>query len=74
MTDTMMREPTPAEIASFEKAAKNIAKLGRKGFWIYLANDNLNLMVGPSHDQELISRPERIRSTVVIPRASGGDW
>lgn len=69
-----MREPTPQEIASFKKGAEALAKLGKKGFWIYLAEDSLHLMVCPSHDLQCRPKQDGIRATVRIPQAGGGDW
>jgi len=70
------REPTPAEIAKFRKAAKALAELGKAGLYIYLAEDNLHLMTGPSHDPggKNSMRQDRIRATARIPLAGGGDW
>lgn len=67
-------EPTPRERASFVRHAKALAKLGRKGLHIYLAMDSLHLMSGPSHDEKLRPRQDRVRESVTIPRAGGGDW
>jgi len=69
-----MREPTPQEIASFKKAAGALAKLGKKGFWIYLAMDTLHLLVEPSHDIRGVQHQENVRASVTIPQAGGGDW
>lgn len=74
MAQTIMREPTDSEIAAFERAARSLAKLGKAGFWIYLANDSLHLMVGPSHDDHQVQQQDRVRATVTIPQSGGGDW
>lgn len=71
---TTLREPTPAERRAFLKAARMLAELGRAGLHIYLANDSLNLMAGPSHEGLGIPQPDRVRETVTIPMAGGGDW
>lgn len=74
------REPTPAEIATFRRAAKALAKLGAAGVRLYLANDTLHLMTGPSHGNldgsgiDTSPHPERIRASVLIRGSSGGDW
>ena len=68
------REPTLVEIAKFRRAARALADLGRSGLYLYLANDTLNLMAGPSHEGSGIAHPERVRFSVTIPRAGGGDW
>lgn len=72
--DRIMREPNEQEIASFTKAAKALAKLGSRGFYLYLAEDTLHLMVGPSHDEKCVPRDERVRATVRIPQSGGGAW
>lgn len=74
MTDKIMREPTALEIWRFRDACKTLAKLGRKGFYIYLAMDSMHLMVGPSHDDRGQQHQERVRASEYIPRAGGGDW
>lgn len=68
------REPTEAELKSFRRAAHALNKLGRAGFHIYLANDTLNLMVGPSHDSRHCPAQDRVREAVTVCRAGGGDW
>lgn len=67
-------EPTPADCAAFRRAARALARLGAKGLFLYLANDSLHLMSGPSHDDKQCSRQDRIRESVTIPHAGGGDW
>lgn len=72
-----MREPTKAERRKFLKAAKALADLGTAGFYIYLAEDSLNLMIGESHDQvgaRLMAHQDRVRESVYIPLSGGGDW
>lgn len=69
-----IREPTDAERARFLRAATTLARLGRKGCWMYLAEDSLHLMSGPSHDGKQVPKQDRVRETVRIPRAGGGDW
>lgn len=69
-----MREPTEAEIKKFERAAKAMAKLGESGLYLYLANDTLNLMSGPSHDEKHKPCFGRVMASVRIPNAGGGDW
>lgn len=69
------REPSAVEIRVFERAARALARLGRSGLHLYLANDTLNLMSGPSHDSDgCTAHPERVRASVSIPRSGGGDW
>lgn len=72
MSDEIL-EPTAAQIRAFERAAKALAELGRAGLRIYLAEDSLHLMAGPSHDKD---RPcqHNVRASVTIPRSGGGDW
>jgi hypothetical protein len=69
-----MRNPTAAEISKFERAAKALDELGRAGFRLYLANDTLNLMTGPSHDDNGHSQQDRVKAEYSIRGASGGDW
>ena len=68
------REPTPAEVKKFQRAAKALAELGRAGLYLYLANNTLNLMAGPSHEGFGTPHRERVRGSVTIPMADGGDW
>jgi hypothetical protein len=71
------RTYTPAEIAKFKRAAKALAELGRAGGYLYLANDTLHLMSGPSHDGSgwnSSARQDRVVASVTIPRMGGGDW
>lgn len=72
--DVICREPTDEELAIFRRAARALDGLGRKGFHLYLANDTMNLMVGPSHDSLHQQAQERVRESVTICRSSGGDW
>lgn len=74
MAEHLMREPTRSEIAQFQRACKTLDKLGRTGFYLYLANNTLNLMVGPPHDEKTVQCQERVRSWFDISMASGGDW
>jgi hypothetical protein len=70
-------KPTAADRRSFVSAANRLAKLGRKGLYIYLAEDALNLLSGPSHDhQDGRDKPrqDRVVEQVYIPGAGGGDW
>lgn len=66
--------PTKADRRSFISAAERLAKLGRKGLHIYLAEDTLNLLSGPSHDDSQTPRQDRVVEQVYIPGAGGGDW
>lgn len=72
--NTTYKEPTLDEIIEFKRAAKSLAKLGRAGLYLYLANNTLHLMAGPSHEGLGTAHPERVRESVLIPRADGGDW
>lgn len=49
-------------------------KLSKAGFHLYLANDTMCLMSGPSHDEHQQPRQDRILDTETIPGAGGGDW
>ena len=69
-----MREPTEAEIRKFRRAAKALAELGREGFHIYLEEDHLNLMVGPSHDDGGSPNKHHAREMVTVPLSGGGGW
>ena len=40
----------------------------------YLAADTLNLMKGPSHDNECRALRSNVVVGVVIPNSGGGDW
>lgn len=66
-------EPTDAQVRTFERAAKALADLGRAGLRIYLADDSLHLLAGPSHDNSGACQ-HHIRASVTIPRSGGGDW
>lgn len=68
------REPTAAERKAFLRAANSLARLGRAGLVLYLAEDSLHLMAGPSHDDQLRPQQELSRESVRIPGAGGGDW
>jgi hypothetical protein len=71
----MMREPTPQEIAKFKRACKALDELGKAGFHLYLANDTMNLMVGPSHDDRMLTAQQHlVRESHCISGAGGGDW
>jgi hypothetical protein len=71
-----LRNPTKAEIAAFERACATLCALGRKGFSLYLAEDTMNLMAGPSHseDHKMSPMQENVRATAWICGAGGGDW
>lgn len=68
------REPTPAERREFLKVANALAKLGKAGLRMYLAEDSLHLMAGPSHDDNSRPQQQNSRESVYIPGAGGGDW
>lgn len=68
------RDPTKAEIAKFKRACKALDELGRAGFYLYLANDGMNLMVGPSHDDNGNAQQDDVRAYAVITGSGGGDW
>lgn len=72
--DFINREPTERELQSFRRAARALDKLGKEGFYVYLSNDTLNLMVGPSHDSRQCPAFDRVRESITICRAGGGDW
>lgn len=41
----------------------------------YLANDELNLLSGPSHDDRgLTPFRDRVLDSTILHRSSGGDW
>lgn len=40
----------------------------------YLANDTLNLMIGPSHDDREHALHENVALSRTIPGIDGGDW
>ena len=67
-------EPTEKQIASFNRAAKALARLGNAGLHIYFASDSLCLLTGPSHDEKLVQQQNRVRASVNIPHGGGGDW
>lgn len=71
-----MREPTKAEVAKFKRACRALDELAREGFHIYLAEDTMHLMVGPSHSDGRCQAPQQhnIRESVRIYGAGGGDW
>jgi hypothetical protein len=69
-----MREPTQQEIAKFKRACKALDELGCAGFSLYLANDTMNLMVGPSHNDNGIAQRDNVRASAFITGAGGGDW
>lgn len=69
-----MREPTPQEIAKFKRACKALDELGRAGFHLYLANDTMNLMTGPSHSDRGRAQQENVSESAHICGAGGGDW
>lgn len=70
-----VREPTASELAAFRKAANALAKLGAAGLHIYLADDSLCLMAGPSHDDRTgRANLDLVRESVMLPGAGGGGW
>lgn len=71
-----MREPTPKEIAKFKRACKALDELAREGFYLYLAEDTMHLMIGPSHSDGISQAPQQqnIRESKRIYGAGGGDW
>lgn len=69
-----MRDATPQEIAKFNKACKALNELGKAGFHLYLANDTMNLMTGPSHDESGQKQQDLIQASYSIDGAGGGDW
>ena len=71
MTDV---EPTQAQIRDFLKAARILARLGKAGLYIYLDENDLNLLTGPSHEGPGHARQDRVRASHLIPLAGGGGW
>lgn len=69
-----MREPTPQEVAKFRRACKALDELGRSGFHLYLANDTMHLMTGPSHDDAGHKQQDLVCAEHLISGAGGGDW
>jgi len=69
-----MREPTPEEVAKFRRACKAVDKLGKAGFHLYLANETMNLMTGPSHDDGGQKQRHLVCADYQISGAGGGDW
>lgn len=67
-------EPTPQDVAKFKRAAKALAALGKRGIFLYLANDTLHLMKGPSHDENFRPLQSNVVESVNIPNSGGGDW
>jgi cation transport regulator ChaC len=69
-----MTEPTPQDIVKFKRAASVLAALGKRGIHLYLANDVLHLMKGPTHDENFRPLQNNVVQSVTIPNAGGGDW
>ena len=69
-----MRRADAAAIARFREATEILKELSAKGYSIYLANDSMHLMIGPTHDER--GRPLQANSitSVIIPGSGGGDW
>lgn len=57
----------------FHSACEALCELAKRGLHVYLANDTMHLMLGPSHDD---GQPMRDNSAMskIIPGSGGGDW
>lgn len=70
----------PALMRRFRRACKElnaIVKEAQKvypGANLYLAEDQLNLLRGPSHDARHQACQENVLDSVWLPGAGGGDW
>lgn len=53
------------------KANKDILAMG---FHIYLANDTVNIINGPSHGERERLIHESVMHSFTLSRSSGGDW
>lgn len=69
-----MRNPTKTEILRFKEACAVLNDLGKIGFHLYVANDNLHLMTGPSHTDNGEPQQHLSKSRVTITNFGGGDW
>lgn len=69
-----MREPTPQEVARFKRACKALDELGKAGFYLYLANDTMNLMTDNPHDDNGMPNRDAVAAEYAIRGAGGGDW
>jgi hypothetical protein len=70
----MTRELKPRERAMFRKACRDLRKLVDAGWTLYLdGGGSMNLMTGPSHDEDHHPRQERIVDFEDCG-AGGGDW
>jgi hypothetical protein len=72
--DVNDREYTPSEIAKFKRAARALRELAESGAVIYLQEDVLHLMTGPSHDDDGRPRQDRSIASEQIPGSGGGGW
>jgi hypothetical protein len=65
---------TKQDVRAFLRAVDELNALAERGLHIYLANDTLCLMSGPSHDARF--RPQRgnVIMSAIVSGASGGDW
>lgn len=70
------RKPTKEDLADFKKAGRLLIALSKRGFKIYLANDTMNLMGGPTHTSDASCRmlQDNVVADITIPGAGGGDW
>lgn len=68
------RSVSTSELAMFERACSDLQVLASRGLHVYLANSELHLMRGPSHDDA--GRPLQHNSITsnTIPGSGGGDW
>ena len=66
--------PTLAELRTFKRACAALRKLAKEGFYLYMEDDNLNLMDGPSHEGNGVPQHDRVIATEHLPRAGGGAW
>jgi hypothetical protein len=76
----MSGRPTQQQIRRFRRACASLNRLmdellvdnPQSGY--YLANDNLHLMVGESHDASGFPLQSNSVACCNLRRASGGDW
>lgn len=62
-----------SSIRAFHQAVELLRKIDPE-LTLYVANDTLCLMRGPSHDDQGHPRKESILETTTCLRISGGDW
>lgn len=74
MPNRKRRSVTADELRKFHDACELLTDLAKVGLHVYLANDTMCLMIGPSHDDKARPMRDNIAMTTIIPGASGGDW